>query len=88
SCCSGSYSTPQTCPPTGVPNYQYFKSSCPNSHVYAHDESSGTALFPCPSSKNANCELLSESHLTDLGHSIAVNALPLISDNITFCPAP
>lgn len=53
-CCSGAHGSPQTCPPTGVPNYQYFKSSCPNSYVYAYDESSGTALFTCPSSKNAN----------------------------------
>lgn len=24
SCCSGSHSTPATCPPSGVPNYNYF----------------------------------------------------------------
>ncbi|KAF8326831.1 thaumatin [Cantharellus anzutake] len=47
SCCSGQYSTPATCPPSGVPHYNYFKSNCPNSYVYAYDESSGTALWSC-----------------------------------------
>jgi hypothetical protein len=54
SCCSGSHSTPATCPNSGVPHYNYFKSNCPNSYVYAYDESSGTALWTCPSSKKAN----------------------------------
>ena len=54
SCCSGSHNTPATCPPSGVPNYNYFKSKCPNSYVYAYDESSGTALWTCPTSKKAN----------------------------------
>jgi len=51
SCCSGQYSTPATCPSSGVPNYSYFKSNCPNSYVYAYDESSGTALWTCPSAQ-------------------------------------
>jgi len=34
---------------TGVAYYSYFKSKCPNSYVYAYDESSKTALFTCPS---------------------------------------
>lgn len=54
SCCSGSHSTPQTCPNSGVPHYSYFKSRCPNSYVYAYDESSGTALWTCPASKKPN----------------------------------
>jgi len=47
SCCSGSHNTPATCPNSGVPHYSYFKSGCPNSYVYAYDESSGTALWTC-----------------------------------------
>jgi len=57
SCCSGSHNTPATCPPSGVPDYNYFKSSCPNSYVYAYDESSGTALWTCPASKSADYTL-------------------------------
>ncbi|KDQ20877.1 hypothetical protein BOTBODRAFT_169585 [Botryobasidium botryosum FD-172 SS1] len=57
SCCSGSHSTPQTCPPSGVPNYNYFKKNCPRSYVYAYDESSGTALFTCDARKKANYTL-------------------------------
>jgi len=47
-CCSGQYSTPATCPPSGVEYYSYFKNNCPDSYVYAYDESSGTALWTCP----------------------------------------
>jgi len=54
SCCSGSHNTPATCPPSGVPDYKYFKNNCPNSYVYAYDESSGTALWTCPSSSNSD----------------------------------
>ncbi|KIO15782.1 hypothetical protein M407DRAFT_34625, partial [Tulasnella calospora MUT 4182] len=54
SCCSGSHNTPATCPKSGVPHYNYFKSNCPNSYVYAYDESSGTALWTCPASKKPN----------------------------------
>ncbi|KAG8935569.1 hypothetical protein FRC03_007486 [Tulasnella sp. 419] len=57
SCCSGQYSTPATCPPSGVPNYNYFKSRCPRSYVYAYDESSGTALFQCASNLKADYTL-------------------------------
>ncbi|KAJ7846186.1 thaumatin [Mycena leptocephala] len=42
-----------TCPPSGVTDYSYFKGNCPNSYAYAFDESSGTALFTCASSRNA-----------------------------------
>ncbi|PIL36134.1 hypothetical protein GSI_01794 [Ganoderma sinense ZZ0214-1] len=48
-CCTGSHSTPATCPSSGVDYYSYFKSNCPNSYAYAYDESSGTALFTCDS---------------------------------------
>ncbi|QRV96038.1 pathogenesis-related protein PR5K (thaumatin family) [Ceratobasidium sp. AG-Ba] len=54
-CCSGQYSTPATCPPSGVQCYSYFKNVCPKSYVYAYAESSGTTLWTCPSSKKANC---------------------------------
>ncbi|KAH9978722.1 thaumatin-like protein [Lactifluus volemus] len=53
-CCTGNHDTAQTCPPSGVEYYSYFKSNCPNSYVYAYDESSGTALFTCDSSKQAD----------------------------------
>jgi len=56
-CCSGSHNTPQTCPPSGVQYYSYFKGKCPKSYVYAYDESSGTALFTCDSAKNADYTL-------------------------------
>ncbi|KAG8911340.1 hypothetical protein FRC02_006676, partial [Tulasnella sp. 418] len=46
-CCSGSHNKPETCPISGVPNYNFFKNGCPRSYVYAYDESSGTALFTC-----------------------------------------
>ncbi|KIP10799.1 hypothetical protein PHLGIDRAFT_115150 [Phlebiopsis gigantea 11061_1 CR5-6] len=53
-CCSGQYDTAATCPPSGVAYYSYFKNSCPNSYVYAYDESSGTALWTCNSGLNAD----------------------------------
>ncbi|KAG8694130.1 hypothetical protein FRC11_002414, partial [Ceratobasidium sp. 423] len=56
-CCSGQYSTPATCPPSGVSYYSYFKNACPRSYVYAYDESSGTALWTCPASKKADYTL-------------------------------
>ncbi|KAJ7940282.1 thaumatin-like protein [Mycena leptocephala] len=52
-CCSGQYGTKATCPSSGVANYAYFKGNCPNSYAYAYDESSGTALWTCPTNKNA-----------------------------------
>ncbi|KAF5348842.1 hypothetical protein D9756_009712 [Leucocoprinus leucothites] len=56
-CCSGSHSTPGTCPSSGVAYYSYFKSRCPRTYVYAYDESSGTALFNCPGSARADYTL-------------------------------
>ncbi|KAI0708475.1 thaumatin-like protein [Earliella scabrosa] len=56
-CCSGSHSTPDTCPPSGVQFYDYFKSNCPNAYAYAYDESSGTALWTCDSALNADYTL-------------------------------
>jgi hypothetical protein len=32
----------------------YFKTNCPNAYAYAYDEASQSALFTCPSSKNAD----------------------------------
>lgn len=52
-CCSGSHSTPETCPPSGVAHYDYFKTRCPTSYAYAYDESSNTALWTCDSAKKA-----------------------------------
>ncbi|KZV90649.1 Osmotin, thaumatin-like protein [Exidia glandulosa HHB12029] len=52
-CCSGSHSTPATCPNSGVQFYSYFKNACPNAYAYAFDESSGTALWTCQSTFQA-----------------------------------
>jgi len=46
-CCSGSFSTPATCPSSGVEYYSYFKDNCPNAGVYAFDASNVT--WTCPS---------------------------------------
>jgi len=56
-CCTGTFDTPATCPPSGVEYYSYFKSNCPNAYAYAYDESSGTALWTCSSSLNANYQV-------------------------------
>ncbi|KAI0634519.1 thaumatin family-domain-containing protein [Trametes polyzona] len=56
-CCSGSHSTAETCPSSGVQYYDYFKGNCPNAYAYAYDESSGTALWTCDSSANADYTL-------------------------------
>ncbi|KAJ2922123.1 hypothetical protein H1R20_g14974, partial [Candolleomyces eurysporus] len=53
-CCTGQFSTPATCPASGVAFYDYFKSRCPRSYVYAYDEGSGTALFRCEANKRAD----------------------------------
>nr|XP_043633856.1 thaumatin-like protein 1b [Erigeron canadensis] len=42
-CCSGAYSTPQTCNPTSYS--QYFKTACPTAYSYAYDD--GTSTFTC-----------------------------------------
>ncbi|KAH8996577.1 hypothetical protein EDB83DRAFT_2238613, partial [Lactarius deliciosus] len=49
-----SYNTAATCPSSGVQYFSYLGSNRPNSYVYAYDESSGTALFSCPSSNQAD----------------------------------
>ncbi|KZT26175.1 thaumatin-like protein [Neolentinus lepideus HHB14362 ss-1] len=56
-CCSGQYDTAATCPSSGVQYYSYFKDNCPDSYVYAYDESSGTALYTCDSGLNADYTL-------------------------------
>ncbi|KAB5587815.1 putative effector protein [Ceratobasidium theobromae] len=56
-CCSGQFSTPETCPPSGVQYYSYFKDRCSRSYVYAYDESSKTALWTCAASKQADYTL-------------------------------
>ncbi|KAI0741288.1 thaumatin-like protein [Daedaleopsis nitida] len=53
-CCTGSHGVLETCPQFGVQYYDYFKSQCKNSYVYAFDEPSGTALFSCDASKHAD----------------------------------
>ncbi|KAK7018285.1 thaumatin-like protein, partial [Favolaschia claudopus] len=63
-CCSGDFDVPATCPSSGVAFYDassrfispipFFKKACPNSYAYPYDESSGTALWYCDSSKNAD----------------------------------
>ncbi|KAF6745866.1 thaumatin-like protein [Ephemerocybe angulata] len=53
-CCTGSHSTAETCPNTGVKYYSYFKTACPNSYVHAYDEPSGRALYTCPTGRRAD----------------------------------
>ncbi|KAJ6525142.1 Osmotin thaumatin-like protein [Mycena capillaripes] len=53
-CCSGSHNTPETCPSSGVTNYEYFKKACPNAYAYAYDESSESALWTCPTPSHAD----------------------------------
>jgi len=53
-CCSGSHNVPATCPPSGVQFYDYFKGNCKNAYAYAYDESSGTALWTCPTATGAD----------------------------------
>ncbi|KZT19042.1 thaumatin-like protein [Neolentinus lepideus HHB14362 ss-1] len=56
-CCTGQYNTAATCKPSGVADYSYFKDNCPNSYVYAYDESSGAALWTCNATLNADYTL-------------------------------
>ncbi|KAJ6494431.1 thaumatin [Mycena sanguinolenta] len=49
-CCTGSFDSESACPSSGVEHYSYFKTNCPNSFVYACDESSGTAIWQCEKS--------------------------------------
>ncbi|EIM84101.1 Osmotin thaumatin-like protein [Stereum hirsutum FP-91666 SS1] len=53
-CCTGDHDTAATCPNSGVLHYDYFKGSCPDAYAYAYDESSGTALWTCPSATAAD----------------------------------
>ncbi|KAJ6451305.1 thaumatin [Mycena sanguinolenta] len=53
-CCTGQFSTPQTCPSSGVLDYSYFKGNCPDAYAYAYDESSESALWTCPYSAQAD----------------------------------
>ncbi|KAI0072911.1 thaumatin-like protein [Panus rudis PR-1116 ss-1] len=75
-CCSGSFDTAVTCPPSGVAFYSYFKGACPNAYAYAFDESSNTALFTCDSNLNADytltfCPSLNGSDPTPTSSSVA-----------------
>ncbi|KAF8673515.1 thaumatin-like protein [Rhizoctonia solani] len=56
-CCSGQFSTPETCPPSGIQFYDHFKQGCPNSYAYAYDESSNTALWTCDSIRKVDYTL-------------------------------
>lgn len=56
-CCTGSFNTPSSCPSSTVEFYSYFKGNCPDTYAYAFDESSGTALFTCPTSLLADFTL-------------------------------
>ncbi|KAF8011769.1 hypothetical protein BT93_I0033 [Corymbia citriodora subsp. variegata] len=44
-CCSGAYSSPATCKPSGYS--EFFKKACPTAYSYAFDD--GTSTFTCPS---------------------------------------
>ncbi|KIK57583.1 hypothetical protein GYMLUDRAFT_98652 [Collybiopsis luxurians FD-317 M1] len=56
-CCTGSHDTAETCPSSGVPEYEFFKNNCPDAYAYAYDEDSGTALFTCDTSLSADYTL-------------------------------
>ncbi|KAB2035036.1 hypothetical protein ES319_D04G124600v1 [Gossypium barbadense] len=47
-CCTGSFGTPQTCPPTNYSNF--LKSQCPQAYSYAYDDKS--ALVSCTGGAN------------------------------------
>ncbi|TFK67125.1 hypothetical protein BDN72DRAFT_771145, partial [Pluteus cervinus] len=55
-CCTGSHNSAETCQPSGVAYYNYFKGNCPNAYAYAFDES-GTASWNCPSGNKADYTL-------------------------------
>ncbi|PON53446.1 Thaumatin [Parasponia andersonii] len=44
-CCSGAYSTPDTCKPSSYS--EFFKNACPKAYSYAYDD--GTSTFTCAS---------------------------------------
>jgi hypothetical protein len=49
-CCTGNYSTPETCPPT---NYsKFFKDQCPQAYSNAYDDQ--TSLFTCSGAPDYN----------------------------------
>ncbi|KAI0634866.1 Osmotin thaumatin-like protein [Trametes polyzona] len=52
-CCTGTHNTPQTCPPSGVEFYSYFKDSCPDAYVYPFDDAHG-GLKTCNSTLQAD----------------------------------
>ncbi|KAI0654103.1 Osmotin thaumatin-like protein [Cubamyces menziesii] len=41
-CCTGYYSSPSTCPSSGVQYYSYFKANCPTAIAYAFDNAEVT----------------------------------------------
>ncbi|KAI3984561.1 hypothetical protein MKX01_040438 [Papaver californicum] len=47
-CCTGSFNTPQTCPPTDYS--RIFKNACPQAYSYAYDDS--TSTFTCDAGGN------------------------------------
>jgi len=53
-CCTGNYSTPQTCPPTTYSNL--FKEVCPEAYTYAYDDSS--ALYTCDGIPVSNYDVI------------------------------
>ncbi|KAF8201264.1 thaumatin [Mycena galopus ATCC 62051] len=55
-CCTGSFNSQASCPSSGVKGYSYFKTNCPNSFVYAFDESSGTAIWECGKSSTSDVD--------------------------------
>ncbi|PAV23446.1 thaumatin [Pyrrhoderma noxium] len=57
-CCSGNYSTPETCPVTGIQYYDFWKKGCPNAYAFAYDEDSQTALRKCKASLSSDYKLI------------------------------
>ncbi|KAF8266010.1 thaumatin-like protein [Lactarius quietus] len=50
-CCTGTYNSSASCTPTGVQFYSYFKTNCPDTAVYAYDNT--TSIFTCSSAFQA-----------------------------------
>ncbi|KAG8774384.1 hypothetical protein FRC12_002023 [Ceratobasidium sp. 428] len=60
-CCSGAFSTPETCPSNSIAFNDFFKGNCPDSFTFAFDEASGTALKTCDGSNQADCTYIGSS---------------------------
>jgi len=88
-CCTGSHNTSTSCPSSGVQFYSYFKSNCPDSYVYAFDESSGTAQWTCNSTLNSDYRLTFCPPPWGGQSPAPISAVPAsLIPKVTFTPTP